>query len=153
MRKIRDWHPLIEADFSKAIPCGEWIDASRQSQGEGGIWQRRYWEHLIRDEIDLQGHVDYIHINPDKHGYAQRIGRPHRFIDPDRAELTSDWAYAPKALLMPVNAIDAFVGMRCTLRLRSGQALRQAQRMLIQTYVATAFGGEVGVQFIDSPCT
>ena len=38
---------------------------------EGWQWQPRYWEHLIRDEEDWQRHVDYIHYNPVKHGYAK----------------------------------------------------------------------------------
>jgi putative transposase len=63
---------LIKANFSRAIPRGERIGASRRSQGERGIWQRRYWEHLIRDDLDLQRHVDYVHFNPVKHGYSQR---------------------------------------------------------------------------------
>ena len=41
---------------------------SRQKKGEADIWQRRFWEHLIRDEADLSLHVDYIHYNPVKHG-------------------------------------------------------------------------------------
>ncbi|XLM22241.1 transposase, partial [Chromobacterium piscinae] len=40
---------------------------------ERGIWQRRYWEHQIRDEADLQAHVDYIHYNPVKHGHVERV--------------------------------------------------------------------------------
>jgi putative transposase len=48
---------------------------------ERGIWQRRYWEHLIRDDQDLQAHVDYIHHNPVKHGYvAQASAWPHSSI-------------------------------------------------------------------------
>lgn len=43
---------------------------SRQQRREGTLWQRRFWEHLIRDEADLQRHVDYIHYNPVKHGYV-----------------------------------------------------------------------------------
>ena len=35
---------------------------------EQGIWQRRFWEHAIRDEADFAAHLDYIHINPVKHG-------------------------------------------------------------------------------------
>lgn len=35
------------------------------------IWQKRYWEHTIRDEEDLYKHLDYIHYNPIKHGYVQ----------------------------------------------------------------------------------
>ena len=41
---------------------------SRQRKGEADIWQRRFWEHLIRDEVDLSNHVEYIHYNPVKHG-------------------------------------------------------------------------------------
>lgn len=39
---------------------------------EKNIWQRRFWEHLIRDENDLYRHVDYIHYNPVKHGYVNK---------------------------------------------------------------------------------
>lgn len=41
------------------------------AKGEAGFWQRRYWEHAIRDEIDLNYHIDYIHYNPVKHGFVQ----------------------------------------------------------------------------------
>ena len=37
------------------------------------VWQRRYWEHTIWDEDDLQRHVDYLHFNPVKHGWVQRV--------------------------------------------------------------------------------
>ena len=37
------------------------------------MWQRRYWEHTIRDTEDLQRHVDYIHYNPVKHGLVSRV--------------------------------------------------------------------------------
>ena len=46
--------------------------ASRVRKGEHGVWQRRFWEHQIQDEVDLERHVDYIHYNPVKHGYAAR---------------------------------------------------------------------------------
>ncbi len=62
---------LIKAGFSRQLPPGERISASRASKGERGIWQRRYWEHQIRDEADLQRHADYIHYNPVKHGHVQ----------------------------------------------------------------------------------
>ncbi|WP_446323442.1 REP-associated tyrosine transposase [Aeromonas hydrophila] len=38
-----------------------------------GIWQRHYWEHLIRDEQDYRRHMDYVHINPLKHGHVTRV--------------------------------------------------------------------------------
>lgn len=61
---------LIKSRFSRALPKGELISPSRRRKRERGIWQRRYWEHSIRDETDLARHVDYIHINPVKHGLA-----------------------------------------------------------------------------------
>jgi putative transposase len=57
---------LIKAGFSRAIPSGEKRSRSRAKRGERGIWQRRYWEHLIRDDRDYRRHVDYIHWNPVK---------------------------------------------------------------------------------------
>lgn len=48
--------------------------ASWSRRREKGIWQRRYWEHAIRDEQDWQRHVDYVHFNPVKHGYVTRPG-------------------------------------------------------------------------------
>jgi putative transposase len=50
------------------------ISRSRQRRGEGGIWQRQFWEHLIRDDTDLRNHIDYIHYNPVKHGYVTQPG-------------------------------------------------------------------------------
>ena len=65
---------LIKAGFSRRLAKGERICASRQAKHERGIWQRRYWEHQIRDEIDLARHVDYIHYNPVKHGWVTHPG-------------------------------------------------------------------------------
>jgi putative transposase len=39
--------------------------------GEGRIWQRRFWEHQIRDQDDYNARVEYIHYNPVKHGLAK----------------------------------------------------------------------------------
>lgn len=63
---------LIKSGFSHALPGGEPISNSRASKGERGIWQRRYWEHTIRDQEDFNRHLDYIHFNPVKHGHATR---------------------------------------------------------------------------------
>ncbi len=38
------------------------------------MWQRRFWEHRIRDTDDYRAHVDYIHFNPVKHGHVTRAG-------------------------------------------------------------------------------
>ncbi len=63
----------IKSAFSRKLPSIEPRSASRIKHGERGIWQRRFWEHVIRDEQDYCQHVDYIHYNPVKHGYAQQV--------------------------------------------------------------------------------
>jgi putative transposase len=61
---------LIKTAFSRSIAPGERRSPSREVKGERGIWQRRYWEHTLRDESDFERHCDYIHFNPVKHGHA-----------------------------------------------------------------------------------
>jgi putative transposase len=85
---------LIKAGFSRHIPKGEFVRNGRKQKGERGIWQRRYWEHQIRDDTDLERHVDYIHFNPVKHGCVMRAvdwrySSIHRFIE--KGWLTADW--------------------------------------------------------------
>lgn len=64
---------LIKSGFSRALPKMEYISPIRQAAGERGIWQRHYWEHCIRDEVDYQRHVDYVHVNPLRHGWVNRV--------------------------------------------------------------------------------
>ena len=66
------WHDVI-ARFAAHIPKEERLSTRRQKKGERGIWQRRFWEHVIRDEQDYDRHVDYIHYNPVKQGYGTRV--------------------------------------------------------------------------------
>ncbi|HEB86371.1 MAG TPA: transposase [Gammaproteobacteria bacterium] len=47
---------------------------SRKNKRERAVWQRRFWEHTIRDENDWRRHMDYIHYNPVKHGHARSPG-------------------------------------------------------------------------------
>lgn len=63
----------IKTAFSKALPRTESLSAVRQAKGERGIWQHRYWENTIRDERAYAAHMDYVHINPLKHGHAARV--------------------------------------------------------------------------------
>jgi putative transposase len=63
---------LIKLVFSRGLPPSEKRTALNRSRRERGIWQRRYWEHLIRDEADLRAHLDYLHFNPVKHGLVER---------------------------------------------------------------------------------
>ena len=86
---------LIKAGFSRGLPKDERISVSRKSKGERGVWQRRYWEHLIRDDEDLARHVDYVHYNPVKHGYVSCAANwphssIHRFIRD--GIMPADWA-------------------------------------------------------------
>jgi putative transposase len=46
---------------------------SRLQQRRRGVWQRRFWEHTIEDEIELESHCDYLHFNPVKHGYVMQV--------------------------------------------------------------------------------
>ena len=75
---------------------------SRQKRGEGAIWQRRFWEHTIRDDTDLRHHIDYIHYNPVKHGYvAQPADWPystfHRYVSD--GVYPADWASADEGII------------------------------------------------------
>ena len=64
---------LIKLLFSKGLPATERRSLTRQHRGERGIWQRRYWEHLITTESDYTRHIDYVHVNPLKHGLVARV--------------------------------------------------------------------------------
>ena len=88
---------LIKQSFSRAIPACERISKSRQRRGERGIWQRRYWERLVRNDCDLENCIDYIHNNPVKHGFVKRAAdwpysSFHRYVLDGR--LPKDWAGA-----------------------------------------------------------
>ncbi len=84
----------IKARFSKALPASSSRSGSKRRKREKGIWQRRFWEHLIRDEDDLERYVDYIHYNPVKHGYVPSVkdwpySSFHRYVRCGR--LPGDW--------------------------------------------------------------
>lgn len=76
------------------------LSASRKKRHEGALWQRRFWEHQIRDEADFARHADYIHWNPVKHGHACRAGEwPystfHRYVR--MGVYARDWGGIPDA--------------------------------------------------------
>ena len=101
--------PVEDKDFStrwmlvkKAFTQGlveagvlpEEATSARGLKGERNLWQRRFWEHQVRDEEDFQRHVDYIHYNPVKHGWVSRAAdwphsSFHRFVR--EGTLTGDW--------------------------------------------------------------
>jgi putative transposase len=84
----------IKAGFTRAMrESGASLHADRK--GEYGLWQRRFWEHLIRDDTDFARHVDYIHFNPVRHGLVERPAdwpwtSLHRYIR--QGIVAPDWA-------------------------------------------------------------
>jgi putative transposase len=62
---------VIKRKFSAGLQSPV-ISDSKTKKREKGIWQRRFWEHCIRNEDDWRRHVDYIHFNPVKHGYVSK---------------------------------------------------------------------------------
>ena len=64
---------MIKIHFSKGLPNVEMRSKVRTKRGERGIWQRRFWEHAIRDESDYAVHMDYLHFNPVKHGWVENV--------------------------------------------------------------------------------
>jgi putative transposase len=68
----------IKTGFAKSLPIGEPQSPVMTRRGERGIWQRRYWEHTIRDDRDFAAHMDYTRFNPVKHGLvAHPADWPH----------------------------------------------------------------------------
>jgi putative transposase len=69
---------LMKSYFTQSLIKND-VALKNNNRGRYNIWQERYWEHTIRDEDDLEAHVNYIHYNPVKHGLVQR---------------TADWPYS-----------------------------------------------------------
>ena len=83
----------IKARFSRTL-ARDGIPLARNRRGEYDLWQRRFWEHLIRDEEDFVRHVDYIHCNPVKHGlvgnlFDWRWSSIHQYVR--RGIIPPDW--------------------------------------------------------------
>lgn len=84
---------LIKARFTATLRL-RGVQVGTRREGGCCLWQRRYWEHTVRNDDDLRAHVDYVHINPLKHGLVQHVrdwphSSFHRAVA--RGELRSDW--------------------------------------------------------------
>jgi putative transposase len=84
---------LIKRRFTDAVMKSGTLVAHHRN-GELALWQRRFWEHTIRDEDDFERHVDYVHFNPVKYGLVSRVSdwpysSFHRYVR--RGLLPSDW--------------------------------------------------------------
>lgn len=51
----------------------DWMNESKRRRKESTTWQRRFWEHQIRDDLDYEIHMDYLHYNPVKHGIVRNV--------------------------------------------------------------------------------
>jgi putative transposase len=84
----------IKAHFTHRLVAAG-VPVQRHRNGEYALWQRRFWEHTIRNEIDFQRHVDYVHFNPIKHKLVNRVcewpySSFHAYVK--RGLLPADWA-------------------------------------------------------------
>ena len=84
---------MLKGRFTRTV-VADGIALNRNARGEYDLWQRRFWEHTIRNEIDMERHVDYVHFNPVKHGYVSRAAdwphsSIHRFIK--AGSMAADW--------------------------------------------------------------
>ncbi len=87
---------LVKARFTKHL-VKQGISIAQDERGEYELWQRRFWEHTVRDDRDFEAHVNYIHINPVKHGYVTRAtdwehSTIHAYVE--RGLVPVDWACA-----------------------------------------------------------
>jgi putative transposase len=109
--------PAGDSDYSrrwsaiKSRFTQEWLETggaegrvtdAQSTRRRRGIWQRRFWEHLVRDETDLERCCDYIHFNPVKHGYVTRpLDWPwssfHRFLS--NGDYAPDWGRTQPATI------------------------------------------------------
>ena len=84
----------VTRHYGSVLNINRPVSPSRQKRGERNLWQRRYWEHWIRDERDFATHCDYIHYNPVRHGLCKApqdcpFSNVHRFIA--EGIYRSDW--------------------------------------------------------------
>jgi putative transposase len=95
------WRRIKGHFSSRLIAAG--VALRRNPNGDLALWQRRFWEHTIRDDGDFARHVDYVHFNPVKHGLVSRVRDwPH----------SSFHAYVRRGLLPPDWGGDASEGAR-----------------------------------------
>ena len=98
--------PNTDDNFSKRWMLKLLSTESRLKKREHNVWQRRFWEHLIRDDEDLGVHLDYIHYNPVKHGLVNSPGlwkysSFNKFVD--KGYYPSNWGSNEPEQLREIN--------------------------------------------------
>lgn len=89
---------FVSTGYGKRLHDPRLLTQSRQAKCESTIWQRRFWEHGVRDDDDFERHMDYIHFNPVKHRYVQQVrewphSTFHRYVR--EGVYPADWGGAP----------------------------------------------------------
>ncbi|MCF8212232.1 MAG: transposase [Rhodoferax sp.] len=84
----------IKAGFTRHLRTSGVVNLVPNDKGEVALWQRRFWEHTVRDETDLANHINYIHFNPVKHGLVEQVkdwpwSSFHRYVR--QGLLPEDW--------------------------------------------------------------
>ena len=64
---------FVTKQCASALQRDDWMNASKRKRNESTLWQRRFWEHQIRDDRDYENHMDYLYFNPVKHGLVQCV--------------------------------------------------------------------------------
>jgi putative transposase len=90
----------IKSDFVRRLARAD-TALTGNRKGEALVWQRRFWEHTVRDDADFAAHCHYIHYNPVKHGLVNRpsdwrYSSIHRFVE--CGLYPADWAVAPDSV-------------------------------------------------------
>jgi len=91
---------MIKRDFSIAM------QGPQQASGKRTIWQRRFWDHAIRNEADWRQHIDYLHYNPVKHGYVSRpVAWPYSSFNyaVQRGWYAQDWGLQEPGVIRNMN--------------------------------------------------
>lgn len=76
---------FVTKQCGSGLYCDDWMSESKRKRNESTLWQRRFWEHQIRDDADYETHMDYLHYNPVKHGLVKQVkdwphSKFHRYV-------------------------------------------------------------------------
>ncbi|MDJ0706970.1 MAG: transposase [Leptolyngbyaceae cyanobacterium MO_188.B28] len=99
--RLRLIKTYVTKRYGQTLGINRAVSRSCQKRGAGNLWQRRCWEHLIRDQRDFALHCDYIHYNPVRHGLCGTshdwpFSSIHRFMDEGIYPLNWGWEGVPE---------------------------------------------------------
>lgn len=102
--RLRLIKTYVTRHYAHELDLDPQLSASRAQRKERNVWQRRFWEHVIRDEHDYARHCDYIHYNPVRHEFCRNptdwpFSSVHRFIH--QGFYAPDWGQIPLVFSLP----------------------------------------------------